>query len=80
MLFEKDKYYKYIGKLEKAINYYYIICIILFALIGLIIWNVIGLILGGLVGFLLAGAYTLKTKILIQNMKWKMDMHELLKK
>lgn len=80
MLFEKDKYYKYIGTLEKAINFYYLIYIALFAIIGLIILKGIGFILGGLVGFLLASAYTLKTKIQIQNMKWKMDMHELLKK
>lgn len=80
MFFEKDKYYKYIGTLEKFVNFYYVIFIMIFAIIGLIAWKGIGIILGGLLGFLLASAYTLKTKILIQNMKWKIDIHELIKK
>ena len=80
MLFEKEKYYSYIGTLEKTINFFYIIFTIMFAIMGLIIFKAIGFILGAVMGFLLAGIYTLKIKILIQNMKWKIDMHELIKK
>lgn len=80
MFFEKDKYYKYIGNLEKIVNFYYVIFIVIFAISGVMLLKGLGMILGILIGFLIASGYTLKTKILIQDMKWKLDMHELIKK
>ena len=79
MFFEKDKYYKYIGTLEKIVDFYYVILAILGALIGLAIWKIIGLIIGIFVGLLITRLYTLKTKIQIQNMRWKMDIYENIK-
>lgn len=80
MLFEKEKYYKYIGTLEKIINFYYVIFISITALIGLATGKGLGFIIGILLGILIAKVYTLKTKIKIQKMKWEIDMHELTKK
>lgn len=80
MFFEKEKYYKYIGTLEKVVNFTYVIFIIMFAITGAIIGKGLGLIIGILIGFLLAGAYTFKIKITIQNMKWRIDIHEFIKK
>lgn len=79
MLFEKEKYYKYIGTLEKLVNFLYLIFIILGFLIGCL-GKTKGAIIGGLIGFALASYYTLGVKIKIQEMKWKMDIHENIKK
>lgn len=79
MFFEKDKYYKYIGTLEKIVDFYYVILAIIGALVGFAIWKLIGLIIGIFIGLLIARLYTLKTKILIQNMKWKIDIHDNIK-
>lgn len=76
MLFEKEKYYKYIKTLETFVNFYYVIFIILFAILGIAIAKGLGLILGGIIGFLFARMYTLKTKISIQKMKLQIDIHE----
>lgn len=75
MLFEKDKYYKYIKELETIINFSYVIYITIFSIIGLILFKGIGLIIGILVGILLAKAYTLNTKIKVQRMKWEIDIY-----
>lgn len=76
MLFEKDKYYKYIKELENIVNFSYAIYAIIFGILGAIIGKGIGLILGIIIGMLLARAYTLNTKIKIQKMKWEIDIHQ----
>ena len=76
MFFEKDKYYKYIGTLEKIVDFYYVILAIIGAIAGLLIYKFVGLIIGIFLGLLIARLYTLKTKIKIQNMRWKIDVYE----
>ena len=75
MLFEQEKYYKYIQTLEKTKIAYYIIFIILGILLGAITGNGINIIIGGIIGFFIAGLSTLGIKIKIQKMKWEMDIY-----
>ena len=72
MLFEKEKYYKYIGTIENMITAYYFIIIGIFVLIGIASKNFIG--------FIISTIATLNAKIKIQEMKWKMDIYEKVKK
>lgn len=78
MLFEKEKYYKYIGTLENMINFSYAIFIIIGFIIGMA-GQFIGALMGAGIGFLLAKVYTLNAKIRIQEMKWKMDLYQRIK-
>lgn len=78
MLFEKEKYYKYINNLERNIIIAYIIIILLTAILGIIIAKGIGLILGIAIGIIISGNYTLITKIRIQKMKWEMDIYQII--
>lgn len=80
MLFEKDKYYKYVGTLEKMVNFSYIVLIGLFMIVGILVGKEIGFIIGTLIGFILATTYTLNTKIKIQDMKWKLDIYQKISK
>lgn len=75
MLFEKEKYYKHIGTLEKMVNFMYAIYILIFGILGLILYKGTGLILGILLGILISTAVTLKVKIQIQEMKMKFDIY-----
>lgn len=77
MLFEKEKYYKYIGALEKSIVMSYIVIILICTLIAGLISKGNGLIIciGIIVGIIIAMERTLKTKIQIQKMKWEIDIH-----
>ena len=79
MLFEKEKYYKYIGTLQNMVNFAYAVIILICFLIGSI-GGPFGGLLGIGIGFLLATAYTIAAKIKIQEMKWKMDIHDKLKR
>ena len=58
MLFEKEKYYKYIGTLEKSIVLSYIFIILLFTIIGGIIAGTTGktiyVIAGIIIGIIIA--------------------------
>lgn len=74
MIYERDKYYKYINQLEKYQNAIYIIVIIISILIGLATGGV-GLIITVPVGLYLAWLYTIGMKIKIQEMKWKFDIY-----
>lgn len=76
MLFEKEKYYKYIKTLENIINFAYLIFILIFGIIGAAIGKGTGLILGIIIGLILAGVYTINGKIKIQKMKWQIDIHQ----
>ena len=80
MLFEKEKYYKYIGTIENMITAYYFIIIGIFVLIGIASKNFIGFIICILIGILMSTIATLNAKIKIQEMKWKMDIYETVKK
>lgn len=79
MLFEKEKYYKYINTLEKNITISYIIITIFTTIIGTAILQGFGFILGILLGLLISGNYTLIAKIKVQKMKWEIDIYEKLK-
>lgn len=78
MLFEKEKYYKYINNLERNIIIAYIIIILLTTILGIIIAKGIGLILGIAIGIIISGNYTLITKIRIQKMKWEIDIYQII--
>lgn len=75
MLFEKEKYYKYINQIEKSITVTYIIIVGIFMIIGLALANMISFILMTLIGFLISSMYTLGAKIKIQKMRWEIDIH-----
>lgn len=79
MLFEKEKYYNYINKLEKNITITYIIITIFTAIIGTAILQGIGFIIGILLGLLISGNHTLITKIKVQKMKWELDIYDKIK-
>lgn len=74
-MFEKDKEYEYIQYLEKNIIFVYIITMLLFAIIFTAMLKAIGLIFGLILGYFLAKYYTISTKIKIQEMKWRIDIH-----
>ena len=80
MLFEKEKYYKYINILEKNITIAYITITILTAIIGTATLQGVGFILGVLLGLLISGNYTLMAKIKVQTMKWEIDIHDKIRK
>ena len=75
MLFEKDKYYNYIVKLEKRINYYYVLLIGITTIIGAITYYIKGMIIGAIIGLIIANYVTLKIKIQIQKMKIDIDIY-----
>ena len=79
MLFEKEKYYKYIGTIENMITAYYFIIIGIFLLIGIASKNFIGCIICILIGVLISTIATLNAKIKVQEMKWKIDIYEKIK-
>ncbi len=74
MFFERDTYYKYIKTLESMNQLAYVIIIGLGVIIGLLT-GVITLIISVPISILLANAYTFASKIKIQEMKWKIDIH-----
>lgn len=80
MLFEKEKYYKYIRTIENMITAYYFIIIGIFILIGIASKNFIVCIICILIGLLISTIATLNAKIKVQEMKWKMDIYEKIKK
>lgn len=80
MLFEKEKYYKYIGTIENMITAYYFIIIGIFVLIGILSKSFIGFLICILIGVLMSTIATLNAKIKVQEMKWKMDIYEKVKK
>lgn len=74
-MFEKDKEYEYIQYLEKNIIFVYIITMLLLATLLAAMLKIIGLIIGLVLGYFLAKYYTISTKIKIQEMKWRIDIH-----
>ena len=91
MLFDKNKYYELSEKIRERIVKYYIIYIILFTIVGLIISYIVPsfdttivkiLIIFSFVlfGLLLAGEKTIKIQIEEQEMKWKLDIYDIINK
>lgn len=80
MFFERDTYYKYIKTMESMNTLAYVIIIGIGLIIGLAT-GVVTLIISIPISILLANMYTFATKIKIQEMKWKIDIHaEIMKK
>ncbi len=91
MLFDKNKYYELSEQIRERIVKYYIMYIIFFTIIGLIISYIIPifdttivkiLIIFSfiLLGLLLAGEKTIKIQIEEQDMKWKIDIYDMIRK
>lgn len=91
MLFDKNKYYELSEQIRERIVKCYIIYIILFTIVGLIISYIVPsfdttivkiLIIFSFVlfGLLLAGEKTIKIQIEEQEMKWKLDIYDIINK
>ena len=74
MLFEQEKYYKYISTIEKTNTFIYIVIMIIATVIG-IATGVATLILTIPIGILIANMYTFNSKIKAQKMKMEIDMY-----
>lgn len=79
MIFEKEKYYQYINSIEKMITATYVLLIMAGIGIGAF-GGILGIILGAFIGFIISTLYTKAAKIKIQEMKWKMDIYEMIYK
>ena len=91
MLFDKNKYYELSEQIRERIVKYYIMYIIFFTIIGLIISYIIPIFDTTIVkilivfsfillGLLLAGEKTIKIQIEEQDMKWKIDIYDMISK
>ncbi len=74
MFFERDTYYKYIKTMENINTLAYVIIIGIGIIIG-IATGIVTLIISVPISILIANMYTFATKIKIQEMKWKIDIH-----
>ena len=74
-MFEKEKEYQYIQYLEKNIIFVYVVVMLLFTLMFATLFKGLGLIIGLVLGYFIAKNYTISTKIKIQEMKWRIDIH-----
>lgn len=74
-MFEKDKEYEYIKYLEKSIIFVYIVVISMITIIFTAMLQLIGLVIGLVLGYFISKAYTISAKIKIQEMKWRIDIH-----
>ena len=74
MIFEKEKYYKYIQQLERYQSIVYAIVMIIAVIIG-IAGGGIALIITIPVGMLISWFYLIATRVKIQEMKWKFDIY-----
>ena len=75
MIFEREKYYNYINKLERSITIAYGI-IMLFAIIIGIATRIATLIITIPLGMIISASYTFGAKVKVQEMKWKFDIYE----
>lgn len=75
MIFEREKYYNYINKLERSIKIAYGI-IMLFAIIIGIATGIATLIITIPLGMIISASYTFGAKVKVQEMKWKFDIYE----
>ena len=74
MIFEKEKYYKYIQNIETTIKVAYIVIMIISVLIGIAAGGA-PLIITIPLGMLISWSYTIGAKIKVQEMKWKFDIY-----
>lgn len=74
MIFEKEKYYKYINQLEKELTIINAIIMIISVLIGIATGGGT-LIITIPLGLFISWGLTMKLKIQIQEMKWKFDIY-----
>lgn len=90
-MFNKNKYYELSEQIRERIVKYYIMYIIFFTIIGLIISYIIPIFDTTIVkilvifsfillGLLLAGEKTIKIQIEEQDMKWKIDIYDMISK
>ena len=90
-MFDKNKYYELSEQIRERIVKYYIMYIIFFTIIGLIISYIIPIFYTTIVkiliifsfillGLLLAGEKTIKIQIEEQDMKWKIDIYDMISK
>ena len=75
MIFEKEKYYKYIQQLETFQKIIYIIIMILAVLIGIATKKFFGIIISILIGMFISWYLLIKIRKEIQEMKWKFDIY-----
>lgn len=74
MIFEKEKYYKYIQNIETTIKVAYIVIMIISVLIGITAGGA-PLIITIPLGMLISWSYTIGAKIKVQEMRWKFDIY-----
>ena len=74
-MFEKQKYYKLMSDLETSITIMYIVTMVIAVIIG-IAAGVAPLIITIPLGLLISYFVTFATKIKIQEMRWRMDVHD----
>ena len=74
MIFEKEKYYKYIQQLEKYQTIVYIIIMIIAVIVGIITGGAT-LIITIPLGMLISWFYLISVRVKIQEMKWKFDIY-----
>ena len=74
MIFDKEKYYKYIQQLERYQSIVYAIVMIIAVITG-IAGGGIALIITIPVGMLISWFYLIATRVKIQEMKWKFDIY-----
>lgn len=74
MIFEKEKYYKYIQNIETTIKVAYIVIMIISVLIGIAAGGA-PLIITIPLGMLISWSYTIGAKIKVQEMRWKFDIY-----
>ena len=73
MIFEKEKYYKYIQNIETTIKVAYIVIMIISVLIGIAAGGA-PLIITIPLGMLISWSYTIGAKIKVQEMRWKFEI------
>ena len=74
MIFEKEKYYKYIQNIETTIKVAYIVIMIISVLIGIAAGGA-PLIITIPLGMLISWSYTIGAKIKVQEMRWNLDIY-----
>ena len=74
-MFEENEYIKLTNQLQNTVTTTYAIIMIIAIIIG-IAGGGVALIITIPIGLLISKYYTLKTRIKIQEMKWKIDMYE----
>ena len=74
MIFEKEKYYKYIQQLERYQTIVYVIIMIIAIITG-IATGFITLLITIPVGMFISWIYLITTRVKIQEMKWKFDIY-----